>query len=58
MRKEISTRISGGGVQSLIPGISIAPRQRVQRRDDEREDEADEPAPPPPGMGRLVDKLV
>ncbi|HEY5379408.1 MAG TPA: hypothetical protein VIJ78_07705 [Pseudolabrys sp.] len=58
MRKEISTRISGGGVQSLIPRISIAPRQRVQGRDDEREDEADEQASPPPGMGRLVDKLV
>ena len=58
MRKEISTRISGGGVQSMMPSVAIAPRQRLQRRDDDREEEPDEQAPPPPGMGRLVDKLV
>jgi hypothetical protein len=58
MRKEISMRITGSGVQSLMPRIVIAPRQRVQRREDEREDEADEQTPPPPGMGKLVDKSV
>jgi hypothetical protein len=58
MRKEISTRISGGGVQSMMPAIAIVPRQRLLRHEDDREDEADERTPPPPGMGKLVDKLV
>jgi hypothetical protein len=56
MRKEISTRISGGGVQSMVPTFAVARRPRVQRREDDREDKADEQAPPPPGMGKLVDK--
>jgi hypothetical protein len=58
MRKEISTRITGGGVHSVMPRIAIAPRKRMQRRVDEREDDADEQAPPPPGMGKFVDKSV
>jgi hypothetical protein len=58
MRKEISTRISGGGVQSMMPAIAITPRPRAQRREDARQDEIDEQAPPPPGMGLRVDKSV
>ena len=60
MRKEISTRITGGGILSVMPKIAIAPRQRMQRRMDERADEepADEKVPPPPGMGKFVDKSV
>jgi hypothetical protein len=58
MRKEIGTRVAGGGVHTVRPKTAIAPRQRVQRREDDREDETDERAPPPPGMGQLVDKSV
>jgi hypothetical protein len=58
MRKEISTRITGGGVHTVMPRTAIAPRQQAQRREDDRENEADEQAPPPPGMGQLVDKSV
>jgi hypothetical protein len=58
MRKEISTRISGGGVQSMMPAIAVAPRPRAQRRENDREDEPDEQAPLPPGMGLRVDKTA
>jgi hypothetical protein len=58
MEKKSTSRISGIGVYAVMPKIAIAPRQRLQRRVDERaEDEpAPERAPPPPGMGIVVDK--
>jgi len=48
----------GIGVYAVMPKIAIAPRQRLQRRLDERADEepATEQNPPPPGMGIVVDK--
>lgn len=58
MEKKSTSCISGIGVYAVTPKRAIAPRRRVQRRVDERADEepALEQAPPPPGMGALVDK--
>ena len=58
MEKKSTSRISGIGVFAVMPKIAIAPRQRLQRRVDERADETppDSQAPPPPGMGIVVDR--
>jgi hypothetical protein len=58
MRKESTSRVSSIGVYAVMPKIAIAPRQRLQRRLDERADEDPTPerTPKPPGMGIVVDK--
>jgi hypothetical protein len=58
MKKEPTTRSPGFSVHALMPKIAISPRRPLSRRKDERKDDesADERAPPPPGMGALVDK--
>jgi hypothetical protein len=58
MRKESTSRVSGIGVYAVMPKIAIAPRKPLRRRLDERADEEPAPkqAPPPPGMGIVVDR--
>ncbi|HEY1311499.1 MAG TPA: hypothetical protein VGF02_11165 [Pseudolabrys sp.] len=58
MERKSTSRVLGIGVYAVMPKIAIAPRQRLQRRLDERADEepATEQNPPPPGMGIVVDK--
>ncbi len=58
MSKESTSRVSSIGVYAVMPKIAIAPRKPLRRRLDERAKEkpAPEQAPPPPGMGALIDK--
>jgi hypothetical protein len=58
MKKESATRSPGLSVHAMMPKIAISPQRALSRRKDERKDDepADERAPPPPGMGTLVDK--
>jgi hypothetical protein len=60
MRKTSSIRGSATGIYGVRPKAAILPRRsKVQRINDEDDDEdAPERAPPPPGMGKLVDKTV
>lgn len=61
--------ISSIGIQSILPktGTSQSPQQQAPANDNEADDMAAEAAiadavahqaPPPPGMGKLIDKSV
>ncbi len=59
MKKEPTSRVASIGVYAVMPKVAIQPRQALQRRVDERDDDKShkpEQAPPPPGMGKLVDQ--
>jgi hypothetical protein len=60
MRKASSMSVSSIGIQVVMPKTGTSPEHTPQREANEREND-DAPAkaaPPPPGMGKLVDKRV
>ena len=53
------TGAGGLGVEIVRAKIDVPPKRRPPRSVGDRDDEApDEQAPPPPGMGKLVDKTA
>lgn len=48
------------GIQVIMPKTGTSSQQQPQQQADARGDDVHAPrqAPPPPGMGKLVDKLV
>ncbi len=53
--------VSSIGVQIITPKTGTSPQQRPQQQANEREASnapAPQQAPPPPGMGKFVDKTV
>ena len=58
MRKTSITSVGGLGVQIVTAKIASSPKRQPPRKANERDDDLAEQAPPPPGMGKLVDKTV
>ena len=58
MRKSSITGAGGLGVHIVAAKIASSPKRRPPRKANERDDYLAEQAPPPPGMGKLVDKTV
>jgi hypothetical protein len=58
MRKTSITSAGGLGVQIVTAKIGPSPKRQPPRKANERDDDLAEQAPPPPGMGKLVDKTV
>jgi len=58
MRKSSITSAGGLGVHIVAAKIASSPKRRPLRKANERDDDLAEQAPPPPGMGKLVDKTV
>ncbi len=59
MRKTSITSAGGLGVQIVTAKIGPSPKRRPPRPANEHDaNSPEEQAPPPPGMGRLVDKTV
>ena len=60
MRKTSSTSVNGVGIKIVMPKTGASPDFDLPRRADERanDDEPRRQAPPPPGMGKLLDKTV
>jgi len=61
MRKTSSIGSAAVGIHAVMPKAATAPRrsrvQRADERDDNPPDESEQ-APPPPGMGKLVDRTA
>jgi hypothetical protein len=61
MRKTSSIGAAAVGIHAVMPKAATAPRrsrvQRADERDDNPPDESEQ-APPPPGMGKLVDRTA
>jgi hypothetical protein len=61
MRKTSSIGAAPVVIHAVMPKAATAPRRsRVQRADERGDDPPDESeqAPPPPGMGKLVDRTA
>jgi len=59
MRKTSITSAGGLGVQVIMTKSGPSPKRRPPQPVDERDaDTPAEQAPPPPGMGKLVDKTA
>jgi hypothetical protein len=58
MRKTSITSAGGLGVQIVTAKIASSPKRQTPRKANERDDDLAEQSPPPPGMGKLVDKTV
>ena len=58
MRKTSITNAGGLGVYIVTAKIASSPKRQPPRKANERDDDLAEQAPPPPGMGKLVDKTV
>ena len=61
MRKTSTIGAAAVGIHAVMPKAATAPRrsrvQRADERDDNPPDESEQ-APPPPGMGKLVDRTA
>jgi hypothetical protein len=58
MQKASTTGAVGVGIHAVRPKSATASRRSPVRRANDVDEDAPEQAPPPPGMGKLVDKTV
>jgi hypothetical protein len=61
MRKTSSIGAAAVGIHAVTPKAATAPRRSRVPRPDERDDDPEkesEQAPPPPSMGKLVDRTA
>jgi len=59
MRRSSAVRANSIGIQVIMPKTGTGSEQSQRQADAREDDDAPaEQAPPPPGMGKLVDKTV
>jgi len=58
MRKTSISNAGSLGVRIVTPKIALSPKRQPPRPTKERDGDLAEQAPPPPGMGKLLDKTV